>query len=185
MQTQPNADSTKQSVSRLTKFGRLDQHPLGTTIHLQPRSFIRAGYCIGSTPGTGARRVHQHVGTIITPVVIDGGAHRVARLLHTINITTLVLGHHVSLAVRHVTLNPIVFYAATMSQRSPQVTPSEADTPAEDRVHHHARVEGSRDPIATGTIITLCGLHLPGPRPGAAKLPCCPLCALSMGKPCS
>ena len=129
--------------------------------------------------------MHQQVGPIITPVVVDCGTHRAIGTACLTHIIALVLDHHASLAVRRMTLNPIVFYAATMSQRSPQVTPSEADTPAEDRVHHHARVGGGQDPIATGTIITLCGLHLPGPRPGAAKLPCCPLCALSMGKPCS
>jgi len=72
-----------------------------------------------------------------------------------------------------------------MAQTTPQRTPAEADTPAEDRVHHHALIGDGHDPIDGGTIVTLCGLHLPGPRPEAATLPCCPMCALSMGKPCT
>lgn len=72
-----------------------------------------------------------------------------------------------------------------MSQSSPDTTPVESDTPAEDRVHHHARVGDDGEPIGAGTIVTLCGLRLPGPRPGAAELPCCPMCALTMGRPCN
>ena len=68
---------------------------------------------------------------------------------------------------------------------SDDVRPAEVDP--EDRVHHHARVGDERK--AKGRpIITLCGLELSGPRPDAATLPCCPLCAAKMGaagKTCS
>jgi len=51
-------------------------------------------------------------------------------------------------------------------------------------VHHHARTGDDRVETDDGRIVTLCGLHLPRPRPGAIKLPCCDLCALAMGGPC-
>ena len=55
------------------------------------------------------------------------------------------------------------------------------DTDPNDRVHHHARLEGGRRSIEAGPIRTLCGLLLgSGPRPGAAALPCCPMCAAEM-----
>jgi len=83
------------------------------------------------------------------------------------------------------TCNLEVSSVASMSRTTPQTTPAEADTHAEDRVHHHARVGDRHEPIEGGILVTLCGLQLPGPRPGAAELPCCPMCALSMGKPCT
>jgi hypothetical protein len=72
-----------------------------------------------------------------------------------------------------------------MTSSIPDASPIESDVPAEDRVHHHARTGSDLKPADSGTIVTLCGLHLPGPRAGAAKLPCCPMCALTMGKPCN
>ncbi len=52
-----------------------------------------------------------------------------------------------------------------------------------DRVHHHARIDDARPTPADGTYTTLCGLKI-RPRPEAARLPCCPMCALTMGAPC-
>ena len=54
---------------------------------------------------------------------------------------------------------------------------------ANDRVHHHARVGDEHPPAADGTFTTLCGLRI-APRSEAARLPCCPMCALVMGRPC-
>lgn len=61
---------------------------------------------------------------------------------------------------------------------------SSSPTDEEQDVHHHARTGESRVESGDGKIVTLCGLHLPRPRPGAAKLPCCGMCALAMGGPC-
>lgn len=57
------------------------------------------------------------------------------------------------------------------------------ETDANDRVHHHARVGAEHPPLADGSFMTLCGLRIK-PRPEAAQLPCCPMCAVTMGKPC-
>ena len=61
---------------------------------------------------------------------------------------------------------------------------TEADTDPNDRVHHHARIGADGALAGTGTIVTLCGLRLARPRPEAAQLPCCPMCAQRMGRPC-
>lgn len=69
-----------------------------------------------------------------------------------------------------------------MSNTQP-TTGSEPEVDTDDptqRVHHHARLDGERS-ISGGSIITLCGLSLAGPRPGAAEMPCCPMCAMQMG----
>lgn len=55
---------------------------------------------------------------------------------------------------------------------------------ANNRVHHHARIDDDGALAGTDTIRTLCGLRLPRPRPDAARMPCCPMCALKMGGPC-
>ena len=57
------------------------------------------------------------------------------------------------------------------------------DTDPNDRVHHHARV-GDQRKAGDRAILTLCGLWLDGPRPEAASLPCCPMCAQKMGAAC-
>lgn len=62
-------------------------------------------------------------------------------------------------------------------------TRSSSDSESQD-VHHHARTGDDRVQSASGMIVTLCGLHLPRPRPGAAKLTCCGMCALAIGGPC-
>jgi hypothetical protein len=54
---------------------------------------------------------------------------------------------------------------------------------ASDRVHHHARIGDEHPQGADGSFTTLCGLRIT-PRPEAARLPCCPMCALVMGRPC-
>lgn len=76
---------------------------------------------------------------------------------------------------------------ASMPSSSPETGHAQApsDVPAEDRVHHHARVDGEGRLSDSGHILTLCGLRLAAPRPEAAQLPCCPMCALTMGRPCS
>jgi hypothetical protein len=70
----------------------------------------------------------------------------------------------------------------------PRVTPGTKDTTGDtdpnDRVHHHARVGDEHPRLADGSFLTLCGLRI-HPRPGAARLPCCPMCATTMGRPCS
>ena len=58
-----------------------------------------------------------------------------------------------------------------------------ADADANNRVHHHARVGDELPPAPNGEFTTLCGLRI-RPRPGAARMPCCPMCALVMGRPC-
>ena len=58
-----------------------------------------------------------------------------------------------------------------------------AEGDANDRVHHHARVGDDRPLSADGSFTTLCGLRIT-PRPDAARLPCCPMCGLVMGRPC-
>lgn len=60
---------------------------------------------------------------------------------------------------------------------------SDDDTDANNRVHHHARVGDEHPAGADGSFTTLCGLRL-RPRPEAARMPCCPMCALVMGHPC-
>ncbi|MEM7286750.1 MAG: hypothetical protein AAF480_10400 [Actinomycetota bacterium] len=65
--------------------------------------------------------------------------------------------------------------------------PSHGDAPDDDannRVHHHARVGDDHPPEPDGTFTTLCGLRIK-PRPEAAHMPCCPMCGLMMGNPCS
>ena len=57
------------------------------------------------------------------------------------------------------------------------------DDDANDRVHHHARVGDEHPHRSDGSFTTLCGLQIT-PRPGAGRLPCCPMCALVMGRPC-
>lgn len=73
-----------------------------------------------------------------------------------------------------------------MATAPPPVTPlGDADVdevPAEERVHHHARLDDPRSASA-GEFITLCGLRVRR-RPDAASMPCCPMCAASMGGPC-
>lgn len=58
------------------------------------------------------------------------------------------------------------------------------DDPADDQVHHHARIDADGALAGTDTIRTLCGLRLPRPRPDAARMPCCPRCAAVMGGRC-
>ncbi len=70
---------------------------------------------------------------------------------------------------------------------APQPDISDPDTDPEDRVHHHARLDEGRRPDVGGPVRTLCGLLLDGPRPGAEKLPCCPMCGdrmAELGMPC-
>ena len=57
------------------------------------------------------------------------------------------------------------------------------DDDANDRVHHHARVGDEHPQGSDGSFTTLCGLRIT-PRCDAGKLPCCPMCALVMGRPC-
>jgi len=57
------------------------------------------------------------------------------------------------------------------------------ETDANNRVHHHAWVDGGRPQSDDGTFDTMCGLRIKR-RPDAAELPCCPMCALTMGGPC-
>ena len=57
------------------------------------------------------------------------------------------------------------------------------DDDANDRVHHHARVGDEHPQGSDGSFTTLCGLRIM-PRPDAGQLPCCPMCALVMGRPC-
>ncbi|MEZ5245440.1 MAG: hypothetical protein R2707_10115 [Acidimicrobiales bacterium] len=62
----------------------------------------------------------------------------------------------------------------------------ESDTDEHDannRVHHHARIDDGTQTAADGTFTTLCGLRIRR-RPEAARMPCCPMCALVMGAPC-
>lgn len=63
-------------------------------------------------------------------------------------------------------------------------TDRDLDGDANDRVHHHARVGDEHPPGPDGSFTTLCGLRIT-PRPDAGKLPCCPMCGLVMGRPCS
>jgi len=58
-------------------------------------------------------------------------------------------------------------------------SPSEID----EKVHHHARLDSENGLISQGIVSTLCGMQIK-PRPQAKNYPCCPLCALLMGKPC-
>ena len=60
---------------------------------------------------------------------------------------------------------------------------ADADADANNRVHHHARVGDEHPPGPNGEFTTLCGLRI-RPRPRAARMPCCPMCALVMGGPC-
>jgi hypothetical protein len=62
-------------------------------------------------------------------------------------------------------------------------TRREADDDANNRVHHHARIDDGNQTAADGTYTTLCGLRIRR-RPEAARMPCCPMCALVMGAPC-
>lgn len=62
-------------------------------------------------------------------------------------------------------------------------TDESIDEDANDRVHHHARVGDDHPRGADGSYTTLCGLRIT-PRPDAGRLPCCPMCALVMGRPC-
>jgi len=55
-----------------------------------------------------------------------------------------------------------------MISTNPNTATTESDSPAEDRVHHHARLRDDAG-IESGAIVTLCGLHLPAPRPGARR----------------
>lgn len=55
---------------------------------------------------------------------------------------------------------------------------------ANNRVHHHARVGDDQPPDPDGMFTTLCGLRIKR-RPEAAQMPCCPMCGLVMGNPCS
>ena len=57
------------------------------------------------------------------------------------------------------------------------------DDDANDRVHHHARV-GDEPPQGSDGSFTTLGGRRSTPRPDAGKLPCCPMCALVMGRPC-
>ena len=59
-----------------------------------------------------------------------------------------------------------------------------ADADANDRVHHHAYVDDGAIDFGDGSFQTLCGLRIT-PRPDAGTLPCCPMCALVIGKPCT
>jgi tRNA(Ile2) C34 agmatinyltransferase TiaS len=65
------------------------------------------------------------------------------------------------------------------------VVVSDAETDANERVHHHAHTEQ----VKPGAVVTLCGLVLEhGPRPDAASMPCCPMCGAEMealGQRCS
>jgi hypothetical protein len=85
--------------------------------------------------------------------------------------------------------------AAPPAPRPEPAAPAEADTddvaadePADDeadqRVHHHARIDADGALEGSDTIRTLCGLRLPRPRPDAARMPCCPRCAAVMGGRC-
>ena len=56
------------------------------------------------------------------------------------------------------------------------------DEDANNRVHHHARIDDGQT-AADRRYTTLCGLRI-RPRPEAARMPCCPMCALVMGAPC-
>ena len=57
------------------------------------------------------------------------------------------------------------------------------DDDANNRVHHHARVGDEHLHESDRSFTTLCGLRITA-RPEASKLPCCPMCALVMGRPC-
>lgn len=50
---------------------------------------------------------------------------------------------------------------------------------ANQRVHHHARTDHDEQ-LPAGSVLTLCGLRMSGPRPEAAELPCCPMCNAEM-----
>lgn len=59
---------------------------------------------------------------------------------------------------------------------------SDSDLQTDDptqRVHHHARTTSDAT-MPPGAIKTLCGMTLAGPRPEAADLPCCAMCAAEM-----
>lgn len=59
--------------------------------------------------------------------------------------------------------------------------PADAEVDPADRVHHHARIDGTQT-AGGGTVITLCGMRLrPRPRPAAAQMPCCAMCGAEMG----
>lgn len=69
----------------------------------------------------------------------------------------------------------------------PTIDPDErtdVESDPTDRVHHHARIDADGALAGSDTILTLCGLRLARPRPEAARLPCCPMCAERMGGPC-
>lgn len=73
-------------------------------------------------------------------------------------------------------------------ERMPATTPSQDteqtdEITEDDRVHHHARVGSEHPSYPDGSFRTLCGIRV-RPRPEAARLPCCSLCALEMGGPC-
>ena len=59
-----------------------------------------------------------------------------------------------------------------------------ADIDANARVHHHAYVGDDAVEYGDGSFQTLCGLRIT-PRRSAGTLPCCPMCALVIGKPCT
>ena len=71
---------------------------------------------------------------------------------------------------------------APLDTTAPDTDAADADT--DDRVHHHARIDPDGALAGSNKILTLCGLRLARPRPDAALLPCCPLCAARMGRPC-
>ncbi len=54
--------------------------------------------------------------------------------------------------------------------------PGDVDADPTARVHHHARTEGA----AVFPVTTLCGIVLEGPREGASRMPCCPMCGAEM-----
>ena len=59
-----------------------------------------------------------------------------------------------------------------------------ADSDANDRVHHHARTGDGAIEYGDGSFQALCALRIT-PRPDAGTLPCCPMCALVIGRFCS
>jgi hypothetical protein len=75
---------------------------------------------------------------------------------------------------------------ATPTEADPDddVDDEPADDEADQRVHHHARIDADGALVGSDTIRTLCGLRLPRPRPDAARMPCCPRCAAVIGGRC-
>lgn len=71
--------------------------------------------------------------------------------------------------------------SAEPSTAGPSTDDENTGAPSEvtDRVHHHARTSHD-ELVPPGSIRTLCGLLLSGPRPEAASLPCCAMCAAEM-----